>query len=131
MINIVLDTNVLVSAALSPLGIPAQIVSFISNSDEIQVFYSAEILGEYKKVLAYDKLKIPLDTQAIIVETLCEFGIMIAPLASTVSMPDESDRTFCDTAKLVNAYLITGNLKHYSVEDFIVLPADFLQRAGG
>ena len=31
-------------------------------------------------------------------------------------MPDESDRIFYDTAKAVNAYLVTGNLKHYPEE---------------
>ena len=130
MINIVIDTNVLVSAALSSSGISAKIISLISSSDEIQVFYSAEIISEYKRVLAYDKLKIPVVVQAIIVEALEEFGQLVNPPASTMPMPDESDRTFYDTARLAKAILITGNLRHYPSEPFIMSPADFLQRIG-
>ena len=127
MINLVIDTNVVISAALSPTGIPAKIVSLISSSDKIQLFYSVGIYNEYKKVLAYEKLKISMDVQNIILKTLKEFGILVAPLASVMPMPDESDRIFYDTAKLANAILVTGNLKHYPKEDFILSPSEFMQ----
>jgi len=40
-------------------------------------------------------------------------------------MPDESDRIFYDAAKAVNAYLVTGNQKHYPENTQIVTPARF------
>jgi len=58
MINIVIDTNVIVSAALSPTGNPAKIITLISNTEEINIFYSSAILSEYKRVLAYEKLNL-------------------------------------------------------------------------
>jgi len=45
-----------------------------------------------------------------------------------ISLPDESDRIFYDTACESKAILITGNKKHYPDEEFIMTPADFLLR---
>ena len=42
-------------------------------------------------------------------------------------MPDEDDRKFYDVAKSSGAFLITGNIKHFPSESFIVTPADFLR----
>jgi hypothetical protein len=41
-------------------------------------------------------------------------------------MPDETDRKFYDVASACGALLITGNLKHYPSEPFIISPAGFL-----
>jgi len=54
--NIVIDTNVIISAVLSPTGHPAAVVSHISDTETLQVFYSSAILDEYKRVLAYERL---------------------------------------------------------------------------
>ena len=58
MKSVVIDTNVLVSSVLSPKGPPAQIMTAISYK-ELQLFYSSEIIDEYRRVLAYEKLNIP------------------------------------------------------------------------
>ena len=42
-------------------------------------------------------------------------------------MPDETDRIFYDTAKASGAILITGNLKHFPSEPFIMKSAEFLE----
>ena len=130
MTKIVIDTNVLVSAALSHSGNPAKITTLISNKSEIQVFYSAEILDEYEKVLAYDKLKIDTEVQAAIVDTLKEFGTLIEPTASAIPLPDETDRVFYDAANECGAILVTGNIKHFPVEPFIMTPSELIQRMG-
>jgi len=130
MINIVIDTNILVSAAISPVGNPAKIAALISNKTEIQVFYSAEILNEYERVLSYKRLNIATEIQTLIINTLEEFGILIEPTASTFPMPDESDRIFYDTARASGATLVTGNIKHYPKEPFIVTPAEFIGKMG-
>lgn len=128
MTNIVIDTNILVSAALSPLGNPAKIIALISNKAEMQVFYSAEILIEYQRVLSYERLNIDAEIQALIINSLREFGMMIEPTASTIPMPDETDRIFYDVARASGATLVTGNIKHYPTEPFIITPAEFLRK---
>ena len=49
---------------------------------------------------------------------------------SGMPLPDESDRIFYDMARFCGAYLITGNIKHYPAESFIVTPAQFLGLLG-
>ena len=127
MINIVLDTNIIISAALSPKGNPAKILEFVTTDDELQIYYNAAIMAEYEEVLSREHLKLSIKTQHRIINTIKKAGILIDPPTSTMPLPDESDRIFYDTAKEVNAYLITGNLKHYPEEPHILLPARFIE----
>ena len=126
MTNIVVDTNVIISAMLSPNGNPATVVSLISDTDKLRVFYSGAILDEYKRVLAYGRLNIPKEKQNAVISTLRRFGILIEPAVSTTPITDETDRAFYDTAKTSGAILITGNIRHYPAMPFIMTPTDFL-----
>jgi putative PIN family toxin of toxin-antitoxin system len=126
MSKIVLDTNIIISALLSPDGNPAKILSLISVSDDIQLFYSVEILSEYRRVLSYPRLNISEEKKLRAVWLIETFGTLIKPPTSTMLLPDESDRIFYDTAHESGAILVTGNTKHYPVEAFIMTPSDFL-----
>ena len=125
--NIVIDTNVIVSAILSTKGSPYRILNLLGNDETVNLYYCAAILAEYKRVLAYERLNISVETQVEILSTITKFGVLIEPTAGDIPMTDETDRIFYDTAKTAKAILITGNLKHYPVEPFIMLPADFIK----
>ena len=127
--QVVIDTNIVISAALSQQGNPARIIRFIADNDDVKFYYSKNILAEYKKVLAYARLKISLETQEKILAILTENGILIDPEPdpSDIALPDETDRIFYDMAISANAYLITGNIKHYPNEEFILTPAQFVE----
>ena len=125
MIKVVLDTNIIVSAALSPKGNPAKIINIIADTDEIQIYYSMAIIDEYQEVLSRERLKIAVETQIGIVKAIKEIGIPIEPVAGDMPLPDEGDRVFYDTSKTAGAYLITGNRKHYPDEPHILTPAQF------
>ena len=56
--NIVLDTNVIISAAISQVGNPAKVLESTSDNEEIQLFLSEDILAEYEEVLSRAKLNI-------------------------------------------------------------------------
>jgi putative PIN family toxin of toxin-antitoxin system len=129
MKRVVIDTNVIISTTISPNGNPAQIMNLVSYM-ELQLFYSSEILDEYSKVLAYKKLKIPTKTQIKVIESIKKLGTMIVPTTSAIPLPDESDRIFYDTARESGAILITGNIKHYPEEPFIMTPAEFMRKLG-
>ena len=124
MKKVVLDTNIIISSAISAKGNPSAIMELVSVQ-AIHVYYNDEILDEYKRVLAYERLKIEPNKQAEIIEKIKEVGISITPSASTVPLPDENDRIFYDTARDTEAILITGNIKHYPNEPFIMTPADY------
>ena len=111
---------------MSPNGNPAKVVKFIENRDIAQFFYTQEIFAEYKRVLAYDHLKIPTEEKDYILHKVLKFGTLINPATSTIAMPDETDRIFYDAAVESSAFLITGNLKHYPKLPFIMPPTDFM-----
>ena len=130
MINIVLDTNIIVSAALSSGGNPARIIELIAVNENMQIYYSPVILDEYKKVLSYKRLNLSYEKQTRAIKLIEKNGLSILPESSDIPMPDESDRIFYDTAKTANAYLVTGNLKHYPEESQILAPAQFVEIFG-
>ena len=126
MLKVVLDTNVIISAALSPKGKPAETFKIITSNNDIELSYNEIIFAEYKRVFSYERLNIPSEKQKEFLEAIKDEGIVREPITSDILLPDESDRIFYDTAKTVNAYLITGNIKHYPSENFILTPAQFL-----
>jgi putative PIN family toxin of toxin-antitoxin system len=126
MIKIVLDTNVLVSAALTPNGNSARIMELIPVNAELQVYFSMNILSEYKEVLSRSRLNIVAEKQNRAVDAIIKTGILVDPVASDVPLPDESDRFFYDAARENGAILITGNTRHYPMDDFIMTPSRFL-----
>jgi putative PIN family toxin of toxin-antitoxin system len=129
MYKVVIDTNVFISSRLSLLGNPAKVMKLIVEKN-MELYYSLSILNEYKRVLVYERLKFSIEHQMSAIEDIKNIGILLEPEASVISLPDESDRVFYDTARTVNAYLITGNLKHYPEEPQIVTPALFVEILG-
>ena len=130
MHKIVIDTNIIVSAFISPKGAPAKIIELIVLNEDFIMCYNADILAEYQDVLTrekFDKYKFNPDEIANFIKKAEEIGFLVEPLTSNIFMPDESDRIFYDTATEAEAILITGNIKHYPPEDFIVTPAVFWQ----
>jgi len=125
--NVVIDTNVFISSALSPNGKPARIVDYIEHDVNFIVYYNADILDEYNRVLSYKKLNIAEKKKTRIINIINKFGIKIEAITSNILLPDESDRIFYDTAKAANAYLITGNLKYYPEEPHILTPTQFVE----
>ena len=123
--QVVIDTNIVISAARVSQGNPAKIIRLIRDNEDITLYYNAVIFAEYKKVLAYERLKFSLEVQETILNTIQTVGTIFDPTKSDIALPDESDRIFYDTAKGSNSYLITGNTKHYPDEPFILTPAQF------
>ena len=126
MINVVLDTNIIISAAFSPSGKCAQIVNLLTGSEQTQLFYARAILAEYQLVLSRRQLDISSQTQVSIMEAIVHEGKELEPATSSISLIDESDRIFYDTALEAEAILITGHKKHFPDEAFVMTPAQFL-----
>jgi len=125
--KVVLDTNILVSAFLSPKGHAAQIVS-LAWQGKLQACYNQTILDEYEEVLSRSKFKFKIPREDIqeITETIKEDGLFVDVQPSSFPMLDETDRVFYDVGRAAGALLITGNKKHYPDEPFIVTPSDFV-----
>ena len=123
--RMVLDTNVIVSALLSPSGSPAKVYSLFINGEH-ELLYSDSILVEYQDVLSRTHLAIDADDASKVIDGIRNHGVCISPEPGTVTLIDEDDRVFYDIAKSSGAYLVTGNLRHYPKESFIVSPREYL-----
>lgn len=124
-LRVVLDTNVIVSALLSPSGGPAKIYRmFLAGA--LDLIISADIFAEYEDVLQRPHLQLPAADVKTVLAVIREYAEMVSPVPSTDAMADEDDRVFYDTAKNAGACLVTGNIKHYPQESFILTPKEFL-----
>jgi len=68
---VVLDTNILVSALLSPQGPPAAIYKMFL-AETIMLAYNSDILDEYREVLFRPRLRIPQDEAVKMIEAIRE-----------------------------------------------------------
>jgi putative PIN family toxin of toxin-antitoxin system len=127
MLGVVIDTNVIVSALLSPGGSPAQVLT-LALDGKIEIFYSQEIMAEYQEVLSRSKFGFDGERIFLILEALSDLGVLTTTKISKTPMPDDKDRIFYDTAKAVGVLLVTGNLKHYPVEPFVITPRELLEK---
>jgi putative PIN family toxin of toxin-antitoxin system len=126
MKKVVLDTNVMVSAMLSPGGNPAVILTLILDG-KLQICHSPQILAEYEDVLLRPDFNFDPQLLRIILDSIAEIGVSSVPESSISPIFDESDRIFYDLAKTTHAFLVTGIVKHYRQAPFVVTPGDFAQ----
>ena len=123
--NIVLDTNVLVSALWSADSKPAAILNQIL-SGRFRVCYDHRILEEYYNVLRRPKFGFSQWEVSWLLDFIRANGISVIPQPlSDVPFADESDRKFLEVAKFCFAPLITGNMKHYPQDENIISVSDF------
>ena len=126
--NIVLDTNVLVSALWSPGRKAWDIVNAVI-SRRFTACYNFQMLSEYDRVMHYEKFSFEEWEIASMLEPIITNGISVAavPLPS-VHFDDESDRKFYEVAHFCHAPLITGNIKHFPDEDIVITVSEFHDR---
>ena len=126
-IKCVLDTNIILSAVLSGGGYPGRIFDAVIDK-EIKIYINEEIIEEYKDVLSRDYFNISRERVGRTINVIRKLGEMITCETSSFPMKDESDRIFYDAAQSSEAWLISGNIKHYPEKDFIMPPADFCKK---
>jgi len=128
--NIVADTNVIVSGLLSPHGPPGEIIQLLL-AQKVRVLYDSRIFMEYEGVLLRPRLRIPPLDAAIFLAHVHENGQLVAPEPLGGTFPDPSDKMFLEAALAGSAdCMVTGNLRHFPERArhgvLVVSPADFL-----
>lgn len=125
----VLDTNVLVSALLNNSSVPAMILDEAADGS-IAPLYDDDILAEYEDVLHRKKFPFAEHDIRAVIEAIKSRGVHVEAGAVDVTLPDMDDVIFyavvMEKRKETDAYLVTGNLKHFPKEPFIVTPREML-----
>ena len=125
----VIDTNVLVSAMLKWNSVPGNVMELAFDGPIIPV-YSAEILKEYREVLLRPKFHLTEDVVNDVLDGIENRGINVEADTLEIILPDPKDRVFYEVVleerKTEDAYLVTGNIKHFPVETFVVTPRKML-----
>lgn len=126
----VIDTNVLVSALLSSHENAAtvQVVDRLFSGDVIPVF-SNDILAEYNEVLRRKKFHFSEDVVRTLLDAITSIGENITPSPSGEILPDMKDLPFYEVVlekEDDNAYLVTGNMKHFPDKPNIITAREFL-----
>jgi putative PIN family toxin of toxin-antitoxin system len=112
MIRVVLDTNILVSALISPFGNEAQVVHAIQSHWATPCF-SAKMLVEYAEVLARPKFSFTPEEVGGLIDLLRRAGELIEP-QHLAGSPDPKDDEFIACAISCGArFLVTGNKRHF------------------
>ena len=125
----VIDTNVLVAFLLTNNRESSvyRVMQLVKEGTIIPLLHS-EIVQEYKDVLSRDKLKLDKLSVSDIIEAITTIGINCDRKESTESFPDPDDIVFYEVSLSIDeAYLITGNLKHFPQNGHVVTPAEMLQ----
>ena len=135
---VVLDTNVIISALLSPKGAPAEIINRW-EAGEFDVVTSPPLLAELKRALEYGRVKKhlnqPRKTVATLIKRLETVATVVAPPPSLgVIEEDPADNRVLECALASKAsYIVTGDahlLKLKEHQGVIILnPAGFLAMA--
>ena len=124
--RVVVDTNVLVSRALTPTGPPARVVDLVLTG-QVVACYDRRIVAEYRAVLLRPRFGFDHAAVDSLLALIAHEGLSVIPPPVPLDLPDESDRPFAEVALATGAWLVTGNLKHFPGLDRAVSPADFLR----
>jgi putative PIN family toxin of toxin-antitoxin system len=135
MKRIVIDTNIVVSAAIGN-GYSKRILKKIIFDDTIDICISTEIVKEYDRVSNYLRIqkkyplfKVEMDDMIL---SLKEIARVYFPTQSFSILKDISDNIYLDLAHEAKAhYIITGNKNDFSIAQFeqtkIVSPKEFCE----
>ena len=125
----VIDTNILVSAMLKWESVPGSIVELSLDGPIIPIL-NDDILREYREVLSRPKFHLTEYIVTDIIESIRRVAVFVDAEHIDIELPDPKDRVFYEVAmekrKDEDAYLVTGNIKHFPDKPFIVTPREML-----
>lgn len=104
-------------------------------SGELIPVYSADIMSEYREVLSRPKFKFDKALTDYLLAAVGRFGLVVEATATGAILPDMKDLPFYEVVmekrRSDDAYLVTGNIRHFPAETFIVTPNEMLRIING
>lgn len=112
-LRLVLDTKVVISAALKPEGLQ-RTVFLLAISNPARLYVSEAILAEYRTVLARPELRIRRGLQMQFLDLVANRAHLVLTTRLVSACRDPDDDKFLECADEARAdYLISGNLRHF------------------
>ena len=125
----VIDTNVLVSALLRNGSVPSLVLTETLKGDIIPIL-NDEIMAEYTDVLNRPKFSFNKAAVHVLLNELAKRGDYSDYNDIFEEIPDPKDVVFyavlMEKRKEDDAYLVTGNIKHFPMRTYIVTPREML-----
>ena len=129
-LNIIYDTNVIVSSLLSGNEDSAtvKVLDYFYES-KVNLIYSNEIMEEYVDVLNREKFNFNKNKIKELLGIIKDKGINISPEKIEEYPLDIKDKPFYELAidkKMNNKKLVTGNVKHFLRIEEIITPNELV-----
>lgn len=118
--RIVIDTNVIIYALLSPNGSAAKFMGDVFD-EKYEVVVTKSILEEYDDVMHRPGFMIDEDIIQFVLRWMTDNTLFVEVDETDYpkeEMPDSDDAVFYVTARCTGALLVTKNIKHYPVTEW-------------
>ena len=125
----VIDTNVLVSAMIKWDSAPGSVIALIFSGTIVPLL-NERIIREYREVLKRKKFHLTDEIIDPVVDEIERLGKYIDAEGIDLDFSDPGDRIFYEVVmeerKTEDAYLVTGNIRHFPVKPYVVTPRRML-----
>ena len=112
-LRLVLDTNIIVSAALKPDGLERTVL-LLALTKPARLYVNEAIIAEYASVFARPELKIRKGLRQQLLQLIRSRCYRVAPTKRLQVTPDPDDNIFLGCVDAARAdYLVTGNQRHF------------------
>ena len=112
-LRLVIDTNVVVSAALKPEGLQRTVI-LLAMTKPARWYVSDPIVSEYAVVLVRPELKIRRRLRQQFLQLIKNHARVVTPSRLAQIISDPADHMFIECADAARAdYLVTGNQRHF------------------
>jgi putative PIN family toxin of toxin-antitoxin system len=112
-LRLVVDTNIVVSAALKPDGLQRTVL-LLAMTKPARLYVSDAILSEYREVLWRPELRIRKALRQQLLQLISNHSQLLIPPRPLRVTKDPDDDKFLECADAARAdYLVTGNQRHF------------------
>ncbi len=112
-LRLVLDTNIVVSAALKPDGLQRTVL-LLAITKPARLYISPAILAEYRDVLSRPEFQIRKGLRQQLLQLVRKRAHSIVPVRRLQITAVPGDNIFLECADAARAdYLVTGNVRHF------------------
>jgi uncharacterized protein len=112
-LRLVIDTNILVSAAIKPDGLQRTVL-LLAITKPARLYVSTAILAEYLDVLSRPEFLIRKGLRQQLLNLIAKRAHSVTPARRIDVTSDPDDNMFLECAEAAGAdYLVTGNTRHF------------------